>query len=104
MRLFTLAPIVRCPTSVWMRYAKSSGVASRGRSFTSPLGVKTKTWSWNRSSLTPSMNSVASETSRCQSMSCRTQASFSSYRRSPRLPSLYRQCAAMPASDTSCIW
>ena len=99
----TFAPIVRWPTSVWIRYAKSSGVAPAGRSLMSPFGVNTKTWSWKMSSLTPSTNSVASLTSRCQSMSWRSQASLASYSRSAFEPSLYRQCAAMPTSETWCI-
>ena len=75
-----MAPIVRWPMSVWIRYAKSSGVAPAGRSFTSPRGVNTKTWSWKMSSLMPSTNSVASDslTSRCHSISWRSQASFAS--------------------------
>ena len=50
----------------------------------SPFGVNTKTWSWKMSSLMPSTNSVASDsdTSRCQSMSWRSQASLASYSRS----------------------
>ena len=37
---FTRAPTHWCPTSVWMEYAKSTGVAPRGSAFTSPFGVK----------------------------------------------------------------
>ena len=37
---FTRAPTHWWPTSVWMEYAKSTGVASRGSAFTSPFGVK----------------------------------------------------------------
>ena len=46
----------------------------------SPRGVNTKTWSWKMSSLMPSTNSVASDslTSRCHSMSWRSQASLAS--------------------------
>ncbi len=69
MRPFTFAPIVRWPMSVWMRYAKSIGVAPLGRSLTSPFGVNTKTWSWKTSTLSDSTNSVASATSCCHSMS-----------------------------------
>ena len=78
MRPFTFAPMVRWPTSVWMRYAKSIGVAPAGSAFTSPFGVKTKTSSWKTSTLSDSTNSCASATSCCHSRSCRTHASFDS--------------------------
>ena len=39
-RPLTRAPMVRLPTSVWMAYAKSIGVAPWGSACTSPLGVK----------------------------------------------------------------
>ncbi len=41
MALFTLAPTHWFPTSVWMLYAKSMGVAPWGNAFTSPSGVNT---------------------------------------------------------------
>ena len=37
---FTRALTQRWPTSVWMAYAKSTGVAPRGSALTSPFGVK----------------------------------------------------------------
>ena len=45
------------PRSVWMRYAKSSGVLPAGMSLISPFGVKTNTWSWKMSVFTASTNS-----------------------------------------------
>ena len=42
IRPFTLMPVHRLPTSVWMAYAKSSAVAPSGKNFTSPRGVKAK--------------------------------------------------------------
>ena len=38
MRPFTFAPTVVLPTSVWMAYAKSTGLASLGSTTTLPLG------------------------------------------------------------------
>ena len=49
MRPFTFAPRQRCPRSVCTWYAKSSGVAPRGRSTTSPFGVSAYTRSSNSS-------------------------------------------------------
>ena len=40
MRPFTFAPMQVWPTSVWMEYAKSRGLASLGSTTTLPLGVK----------------------------------------------------------------
>ena len=40
MRPFTFAPTQRLPTSEWIAYAKSMGVASRGSTITLPRGVK----------------------------------------------------------------
>ena len=40
---FTNAPTVLCPTSEWIRYEKSTGVASFGKSKTSPPGVNANT-------------------------------------------------------------
>ena len=39
-RPFTRAPMVALPTSVWMAYAKSTGVEPCGREMMSPRGVK----------------------------------------------------------------
>ncbi len=39
-RPFTRAPVVWWPTSVWTRYAKSTGVAPRGNAKTAPFGLK----------------------------------------------------------------
>ena len=44
-RPFTRAPIVLCPTSVWIAYAKSIGVESCGSEMTSPRGVNAPRWS-----------------------------------------------------------
>ncbi|MNW61860.1 hypothetical protein D3C74_399480 [compost metagenome] len=55
-----MAPIVRFPTSVWMRYAKSSGTEPAGNSMTSPDGVNTKTRSEKKSIFSDSTNSEAS--------------------------------------------
>ncbi len=57
----------RCPTSVWMAYAKSTAVAPTGRVTTRPLGVKTNTSSWSRSILRLAMNWLGSLVSCCQS-------------------------------------
>ena len=38
IRPFTLMPVHRLPTSVWMAYAKSSAVAPSRKNFTSPRG------------------------------------------------------------------
>ena len=38
-RPLTRAPMVRLPTSVWIAYAKSTGVEPCGSEITSPLGV-----------------------------------------------------------------
>ena len=40
-RPLTLAPMHLWPTSVWIEYAKSTGVALAARAMTLPLGVKT---------------------------------------------------------------
>ena len=61
MRPLTLAPTVRCPTSVWTAYAKSIGVAPAGSVLTSPFGVKTNTSSSKRSVRNDLANSRASD-------------------------------------------
>ncbi len=53
--------------SVWIAYAKSTGVAPAARVMTLPLGVKTNTSSYSRSIFSDSMNSPGSLVSCCQS-------------------------------------
>jgi hypothetical protein len=96
---FTFAPIARCPTSVWIEYAKSTGVAPCGRFITSPFGVKTKTRPPDRSIRRPSMNSRGSAMSFSQSII------WPNHARSPSFvfDSLYRQCAAIPNWAVRCM-
>jgi len=99
----TFAPRARSPTSVWMANAKSRAVAPSRSSCTSPRGVKTKISSSKRSTFRNSRNSSGSFVPCCHSRTRRNQVSFSSTSLAPPRPSLYRQCAAMPYSDVSCI-
>src|SRR5690606_18116958 len=55
----TLAPIHLDPTSEWISKAKSNAVAPLGNTLRSPLGVKTKTSSWNKFPRKSSINSMA---------------------------------------------
>ncbi len=107
---FTFAPTVCSPICEWMVYAKSTGVAPRGRLFTAPFGVKTKTSSEKRSTLTVSRNSRGSSSSFWNSTSWRSHPNDSASRfesASPPFPSrpfsLYAQCAATPSSAMRCI-
>ena len=83
IRPFTFAPTQRWPTSVWTRYAKSTGVEPAGRLYTSPLGENTKTSSWKMSTFTASTKDSASMTSFCHSISSRSQLSLPSNLGSP---------------------
>lgn len=116
-RPLTRAPIVRCPTSVWTAYAKSTGVAPAGSAMTSPLGVKTKTSLRDRSKRSDSRNSPGSSVSFCQSSNCLSHAmsltassflaDFGLSVRTLEAPAtascLYFQCAAMPYSARRCM-
>ena len=68
MRPLILQPTAVLPTSVWTAYAKSMGVAPRGKAMSRPLGVKQKTWSWNSSSFVCSRNSSGLSPSARRSM------------------------------------
>ena len=109
---FTFAPTQWLPTSVCTAYAKSSGVESRLRLMTSPLGVNTKISSSNRSTLrllrysvaSPISSSVAQSRLRRIQLICESM-SLSELDMAPsELPAfLYSQWAAMPYSARSCI-
>ncbi len=115
-RPFTRAPMQRCPTSVWIAYAKSTGDEPIGSAITSPFGVNTYTSDWLISNRSESRNSDGSDVSRCQSTSCRTHGMSFGLADSPWSAgtargsgavaagsSLYFQCAAMPYSALRCI-
>ena len=84
---FTFAPTQRWPTSVWIEYAKSSGVEPAARFFTSPFGVKTKTSSSKRSTLSASRKAFG-PWSRSFSISWRSQVIFSLLGSPEEVPSL----------------
>ena len=107
--LFILHPVMWCPISACILYAKSIGVLPFGKDFISPFGVNTYTSSSNNSVFNVFKNSSGSCISFCHSNASLIHASLSSVTVTfvflflLLLASLYAQCAAIPNSAILCI-
>ena len=107
--LFILQPVIWCPISACILYAKSIGVLPLGKDFISPFGVNTYTSSSKSSVFKVFKNSSGSCMSFCHSSASLIQASLSSVTVTLDFlflllfASLYAQCAAIPNSAILCI-